>query len=86
MGSYPHAAFGQPPTPWPYTIAMEKRLQKLNGDTVLEITTQEAVKVRLSENDLTRRKAYLEKAITNFQSELDDTNAQLASIYAEVKG
>lgn len=60
-----------------------KRLQSLNGDTVLDITEPTVLKVRLSENDLLRRKAYLEDSITKFQERLADTEAKLSQIYAE---
>jgi len=62
---------------------MEKRIQRINGDTVLEITSQKAVKERLSENDLVRRKEYLEESIAVFQTELDAVNISLSQIYAE---
>jgi hypothetical protein len=62
---------------------MEKRLQHVNGDTVLEITQPETVKVRLSEQGLLRRKTYLEAGITKFTNELAETNEKLAQIHAE---
>lgn len=62
---------------------MSRRLQTINGDTVLEITDTAPVKTRLSENDLLRRKTYLEEAITKFQTELEDVNGKLAQINAE---
>ena len=64
---------------------MNKRLQKVNGDTVLDITTEEPVKTRISEKDLLRRKAYLTGAISRFQTQLDDVNAKLTQLYDEAK-
>lgn len=61
---------------------MAERLQRVNGDTVLEITEPMAAKTRLSENALLRQKAYFETAIAKFQAGLDDVNAKLAMIYA----
>lgn len=60
-----------------------KRLQSLNGDTVLDITEPTVLKVRLSEKDLLRRKAYLEESITKFQERLADTEGKLSQIYDE---
>lgn len=60
-----------------------KRLQSVNGDTVLEITEQTVLKVRYSENDLLRQKSYLEQSIAQFQERLDATNAKLAQINDE---
>lgn len=62
---------------------MEKRLQHINGDTVLEITEEKTVKTRLSEKELLRKQDYLETSITKFQAELDDTSAKLSELYAE---
>lgn len=66
-----------------YTSAMAKRLQTINGDTVLEMTETRTMTVRLSQKALQRRKAYLEGAITKFETELADTNAKLATIHEE---
>ena len=62
---------------------MDKRVQNINGDKVLEITSQEMVKTRVSENELLRKQTYLIEAITKFQANLDEVNAQLTSLYNE---
>lgn len=64
---------------------MEKRLQKVNGDTVLDITEQtpQVQKVRLSENRLQARKAGLEASIARFTEQLQDTITKLALIENE---
>lgn len=62
---------------------MEKRIQSINGDTVLEITEAKPVKVALSEKALLRQKEYFEKAIAKFQAGLQTVNANLDLIYAE---
>ena len=66
-----------------YTRGMDKRVQNINGDKVLEITSQEMVKTRVSENELLRKQTYLIEAITKFQANLDEVNAQLTSLYNE---
>lgn len=62
---------------------MERRLQQVNDDTVLEITETKPVKTRLSEKQLLRQQAYLESAITRFNEQLSDVKEKLAMIYAE---
>lgn len=62
---------------------MTRRLQTINDDTVLEITEEQSVKQRLSENTLLRQKAYLEQSIIHFQARLDEVNSQLALINTE---
>jgi hypothetical protein len=62
---------------------MEKRLQKIADDIVLEITENAPIKTRLSEKTLLRDKAYYEDAIARFQAELKAVNDKLALIYAE---
>lgn len=62
---------------------MEKRLQQVNNDTVLEITETKPVKTRLSEKQLLRQQASLESAITRFNERLSDVKEKLAMIYAE---
>ena len=59
---------------------MERRLQTINGDTILEITHDAPTKTRLSENNLLRTKERLERSITNFQKALTEVEAQLAMI------
>lgn len=59
---------------------MDKRVQKINDDTVLEITEQKPVKTRLSMKSLMRRRDYLTEAITRFQTELADTDAKIQMI------
>ena len=63
--------------------ATAQRIQRVNGDIVLETTTQEAVKTRISEQDLIRRKQYLTGAIARFTLELGDVNTLLDNLYAE---
>lgn len=62
---------------------MQKRLQQINDDTVLEITETKPVKVRLSQKSLLRRKQYLEQAIEQFQGELVEVQKALEMITAE---
>jgi hypothetical protein len=62
---------------------MVKRLQKINGDTVLEITEDVPVKTRLSVNTLLRQKEYFEASIREFQARLADVNASLIQIHEE---
>lgn len=62
---------------------MEKRLQRINGDTVLEITQDVPVKTRLSENSLLRQKQYFKDSIARFQALLLSVEDQLSQIYAE---
>lgn len=62
---------------------MNKRLQNINGDTVLEITDTQPVKERLSEQTLLRHEKYYVDAIAKFEAELTKVREQLALIYAE---
>ena len=62
---------------------MEKRLQTIEGDTILEITEDQPVKRRLSEKTLRRQKAYLEQSIAAFQQTLDEVNGLLEMITTE---
>lgn len=62
---------------------MEKRLQTIDGDTVLEITHEEPKKTRLSENNLLATKARLEASIANFQTALNGVNESLQMIQDE---
>lgn len=59
---------------------MAERLQIMGDDVVLEITESEAVKRRLSEKTLLRRKHYLEQSIAKFSAALEATVAKLAQI------
>lgn len=59
----------------------ETRVQEINGDTVVEITEQQPVKIRISENALLRRRDYLTASIARFQSELSTTELALANFY-----
>lgn len=62
---------------------IDKRLQQVNGDTVLEITDTEPVKTRLSEQTLLRHEQYFVDAIAKFEAELAKVREKLAEIYAE---
>lgn len=62
---------------------MEKRLQTINKNTVLEITENKPVKRTLSEKSLLRRREYLEQGIAKFQGELAVVLEQLQLIYDE---
>lgn len=62
---------------------MRKRLQTINGDTVLEKTEDVPHHVRYSENSLRRKKEYLEASIADFRAALAEVDAQLAEIHAE---
>lgn len=62
---------------------MQTRVQEINGDTVLEVTGDEAVKTRYSEKTLLRRRQYYEAAIAKFRAGLEATNAALDQIYVE---
>ena len=62
---------------------MEKRLQQVNGDTVLEITDTVPVKTRHSEKDLLSRKQYLATMIAKCTAGLAEVNARLAEIEYE---
>ena len=61
----------------------DARIQRVNGDTVMEVTVSQPVKTRISEKALLRKKTYLEQAIGKFQTELARTNAQLSQLYEE---
>ena len=61
---------------------MDKRLQTVGDDTVLEITETKPSKTRLSEKTLTRQKQYLEQTIAHFQEALSGVDAGLAMIAA----
>lgn len=62
---------------------MEKRLQTVNDDTVLEVTKEVTTKERYSEKALLRRKTYLEDGIEKFSAELEDVNTKLNDIETE---
>ena len=60
---------------------MEQRVQAIDGDIVLETTTQEAVKTRTSEQEVLRRIDYLKSSIADFQTKLDAAYAELGGLY-----
>jgi hypothetical protein len=62
---------------------MDVRLQRINNDTVLEITQNVLEKTRYSESDLLRQKAYFESMVTKGQEGLDRVNALLTQIENE---
>jgi len=62
---------------------MVKRLQEINGDTVLEITHEAPLKTRLSEKTLLRQKQYLLDSIATFQRTLTEVEASLSLINEE---
>jgi len=61
----------------------ERRVQRVNNDIVVEITTQQPVKTRVSEQALLRKKTYLTGALSRFQADLDAVNAQLTQLYED---
>ncbi len=67
----------------PLEPSVEMRIQRVDDDIVLETTKQEAVKTRVSEKELVRRRQYLTGAIARFETQLGDVNAQLDNLYAE---
>jgi len=62
---------------------MTKRLQSVNGDTVLKVTETRPVTVTLSEKTLLRRREQLQAAMAKFQGELAVIEEQLSMIYEE---
>lgn len=64
-------------------MAEIKRIQKVNDDTILDITTDTPVVRRLSKNNVKRRISYLEQSIAKFQAELSEAKAELAMIADE---
>ena len=62
---------------------MTKRLQSVNGDTVLRVTETKPVTVTLSEKALIRRREQLQDAMAKFQGELAVVEEQLSMIYEE---
>jgi hypothetical protein len=62
---------------------MEVRLQKLNDDTVLEITETVQQKTRYVEADLIRQQTYFTEMITKGQAGLDRVNSLLGQIQNE---
>lgn len=64
---------------------MSNRLQKLNDDTILEVTEMVAKRTRHSEKELMIRKEYFESMILKCQAGLEEVNALLATIENERK-
>lgn len=61
---------------------MKRRLQTVNGDTVLEITEDVPSKRRLSEKTLLRSRQHLTESIAHFQAQLALVDEGLALITA----
>lgn len=62
---------------------MEKRLQEINNDTVLEVTETAPIKQRYSESALLSRKEYYETMIAKCQAGLLEVNTLLSDIAYE---
>ena len=62
------------------------RVQRFDGDVVVEITEQQPVKRRVSEQALLNKREYLTNSIESFQAELDEVNAQLIEFYETTQG
>lgn len=60
---------------------MSNRIEKANGDTVLEITESVTRKRRLSLKRLTAQKEYLERTITELEADLAEVTSQIAMIH-----
>lgn len=62
---------------------MTVRIQKIDNETTIEITTTVTEKVRHTESDLIRRKAYFEELIVKGQSGLAEVTSLLNQIENE---
>ena len=62
---------------------MIKRFQEIDGDLVLEITENSAIKRRISEKSLLRRQEKLRAAVERYENELEEIDKDLAELYVE---
>lgn len=62
---------------------METRVQRINGDTLVELSETVVTKIRHSEKALLRRKAYFEALIAKGEQGLLDVSVRLAIIRDE---